>query len=95
MGFQWKKVITSGITGDKKKDMNHNLRCPYATCPSNQPFVSSRPPKMRFIERVQPYVHKYECRYCGFTVLVGVEGEGIPDLEHAHMINPNLLHARK
>ncbi len=89
------KVITSGLTGDKHKDMNHPLRCPFFGCPSNTPFVGARPTKMKFIERVQPYVAKFECRWCGSPVLVEVSGQNQPDVERPHRVNPNLLHARK
>ena len=93
--MKWIKAITSGITGDKQKDMGNPLRCPYFSCPSNQPFVGSRPPKMKLLGRVQPYVYEYECRYCGFKTLYGAEGDRIPDNQRAHLLNKNLLYARK
>jgi len=90
----WLKVLRSGIVGDEKKMWAKRLNCPYLLCPSNQPFEGARPSRMKFIEKIQPYVYKYKCRYCGFYIHYGADGPKIPHLEKPHIMNPNFLHRK-
>jgi len=89
-------IWSSGTSGDKKKMWSENLRCPWdhpeMGCPSHRPFPDALPPKMRFIERVQPNVYKYQCKYCGMTVLYGADHPGkIPEEHNAVHENPALI----
>jgi hypothetical protein len=69
------------------------LICPYFGCPSNR---EGRPPKMKFIEEVQPNVSKYKCKWCGFDVLVDMTNVAKTPMERQPFIkNPLLLWGRR
>ena len=93
----WKRVLTDGILGDKKKAFVYeNLRCPYGeTCPSHIPFKNARPARVKFVERISPNVYCYRCKYCGCKFNYDVSN---PDKFHQselpYMKNPNFLHRR-
>jgi hypothetical protein len=92
----WKRLIRESL-GDKKKLYAYrDMHCPYGvTCPSHIPFENAHPPKLKWIERVSPYVNKYKCMYCGCYVLYGCQHpDKIPEREHPHIANPAFLHRK-
>jgi len=90
----WMKAFggnfVSGMMGDKKS-LRTSLRCPFGMCPSNQPFVGALRTKMKFIERISPYVYAYRCKHCGCKVNVSADGPKIPQQEKPYVKNPNLI----
>lgn len=95
--MSWKRVITDGILGDKKKAFAYrDLHCPYGTtCPSHIPFKNAYPPKVRLVERVSPYVYQYQCQYCGCKFNYDVtDTDKFNHSELPFMKNPNFLHRR-
>jgi len=97
MGWEW-KVFTNGIFGDKNKQWNKELVCPYHSCPSKTwvydpnfaPIEDLKVPKMKFVQRLGPNVYQYRCKYCGCTVNVGLETQ--VDMERmAHHRNPSYI----
>jgi len=93
----WFKALTNGIIGDKKKAFAYrNLRCPYGVdCPSHQPFLNARPPRMKFVERVSPNVVAWKCKYCGCKVNYDMSNpDKIPQPELPYMKNPSFLHRK-
>ena len=59
----------------EKKYWQHDARCPYMLCPSNQPFRGAHRPKLKFIQRIQPLVYQFKCKDCGCLVNIGLETE--------------------
>ena len=71
-------VFTSGVMGDKHKLSPDRMYCTWtAYCPSHKPFHRAKKPKMKFIERVQPHVCLWECKYCGMRSLLDSSGENM------------------
>ena len=97
MAWLW----TSGASGDKKKLYGeHALRCPWdhpdMGCPSHRPFPDAKKPKMKLIERVQPRVFLYKCKYCGMTTTVSLDHPGkMPEKEQSQVLNPSLIGGEK
>jgi len=87
------QTLTSGMLGDKKK-LKTSLCCPYMTCPSNHPFKGARPTRMKFVERISPYVYSYKCKWCGCKVNVSDDGPQISQQEKSYIKNPFLLNRR-
>ena len=59
-------MFTSGIMGDKKGMAPDKLICPWTSdCPSHTPFRNARKPKVKLVERIQPHVALYQCKWCG------------------------------
>jgi len=93
----WKRVMTNGILGDKKKLRTYDsIHCPYGTtCPSHTPFKNAHPPKVKFIERISPYVYQYRCKYCGCKFSYDVtDPERCHQSELPHVKNPAFLHRK-
>jgi len=92
---------TSGASGDKKRLYGkYGLRCPWDHpehgCPSHRPFPDARKPKMKLIERIQPRVYLYQCKYCGMKTTVSLDNtESIPEREQAQIKNPALIGGQK
>jgi len=89
--------MTDGIFGDKKKVLTYSdLRCPYGeTCPSHMPFKNARKAKIRFVERISPYVYCYKCMYCGCKFNYDVtDPDRVHQSELPFVKNPNFLHRR-
>jgi hypothetical protein len=84
----WEAIVHS-ILGDKNKGWQRELRCPYMLCPSNQPFVGAYPPKMKFVQKIQPSVYQYRCKSCGCMCNVSVEIA--QDGQESYKINPALI----
>ena len=93
----WKRMLTNGVFGDKKKVMAYDkIRCPFGvTCPSHIPFKNARPAKIKFIERVSPNVYKYQCRWCGCSFIYdAVNPDKVHHSELSHVKNRNFLTRR-
>lgn len=84
----WEAII-HGLFGDKNKGYQREFRCVYALCPSNQPHVGAYPPKMKFIQKIQPSVSEYRCKSCG--CLINVSVETLNDGRQSWKINPSLI----
>lgn len=87
MGWTWVNDLLSG----KKKDFSYDARCPYAMCPSNQPYWGVHKPRLKFIQRIAPMVYQYRCRDCGCIHNQGVEVPDDRGYDHIKSINPHLL----
>jgi len=68
MPWQW---VNDLFVEGRKKDFNWNARCPYHLCPGNHPV--ERNSKLKFIQKVAPFVYQYKCGYCSCLVNIGVE----------------------
>ena len=93
----WKRVLTDGIMGDKKKAMTYDaIRCPYGvTCPSHIPFKNARKPKIKLIQRISPMAYEYKCRWCGCNFVYGaVNPDKVRQKEQPHMVNDSFLHRK-
>lgn len=91
MGWKW-QIFTEGILGDKKKRWNCKLACPYLMCPSNQPFMFARKPRMKFNQKIAPTVYQYRCKDCGCLINVGLEVLTMEEQSRtAQALNPALI----
>lgn len=92
-------TFTKGLMGDKKPmgpDVGH-MECPWwSDCPSHKPFRGAKPHRNEIVERIQPYVYKIRCKYCGMMWIQDVTN---PDTQEgsksALEMNPALVGGRK
>ena len=96
----WKKIV-SGISGDKKQEFLDSQECPWKfDCPSHVietgvPRPVKLKPKLRFLERIQPNVYKWQCKYCGMVFVTGQEKGSMSEREWGTKKNPALIGGSK
>ena len=74
---------------DKKKLLHKQCRCPYALCPSNEPFRGARKSRMKFKQKISPMVFQFECKDCGCLTNFCYQAENIKE-KMASYRNPAL-----
>ena len=84
----WRAIVES-ILGDHNKGWQKEMRCPYMLCPSNQPEVGAKVPRMKFLQKIQPRVYQYRCQDCGCLTNVSVEVDN--QGQESWRINPSLI----
>lgn len=94
--MSWRRVLTDGIMGDKKKVMAYDqIRCPFGDCPSHIPHKNARKAKVKFVQRVSPNVYEYKCKWCGCNFAYGaINPDRVPEREQPHIANSSFLHRR-
>jgi hypothetical protein len=76
---------------DFRKKYFWDAHCPYKVdCPSHKPEPHSKPPKLKFVQKVSPMVDQYRCGYCGCLVNLAIF---IPDDDNQDLkqMNPSLF----
>ncbi len=92
----WKKFVQTTFGDKKKLRAYESIRCPYGTtCPSHIPFKNARRSKIKFIERISPYVHSYRCLHCGCKFNYdSADPNRFHESELPFKKNPSFIHRR-
>lgn len=94
------QALVNGVMGDNNKGYHSTHRCPYFLCPSNEHLrhpdrefhLRISPPRMKFVEKIQPSVYQYRCLDCGCPNNKSLET--LSDGRQCWVINPALIGGR-
>lgn len=84
MPWNWVSDLTAH--GQRKKAHNWDIRCPYALCPSAQPFTGAHKPRLKFIQKISLFLYQYKCKDCGNLFNCSVETPN--EINDSKKINP-------
>ena len=93
------RSILGAFLGDRNVGYQSTHRCPFMLCPSNIHLMHpdkedgwEKPPRMKFIEKIQPTVYQYRCKDCGClnNLSVEIDKQG----NESYVVNPALIGGR-
>ena len=67
------------------------VTCPYHSCPSNDPFMGTKKPRLRAKKKVAPTVWNFQCKYCSLDFNQDIGMIDFNDRRSAYKQNPKLV----